>query len=49
MTTMDSRTAARPLADVLAWSKSLVDPALRAAAERLPDAMRRSAGYHCGW
>jgi geranylgeranyl diphosphate synthase, type I len=49
MTTMDSRTAARPLADVLAWSKSLVDPALRAAAERLPDAMRRIAGYHFGW
>lgn len=49
MTTMDSRTAARPLADVLAWSKSLVDPALRTAADRLPDAMRRIAGYHFGW
>ena len=49
MTTMDSRTAARPLADVLAWSKSLVDPALRTAAERLPEAMRRIAGYHFGW
>ncbi|MCR6490140.1 polyprenyl synthetase family protein [Amycolatopsis sp. OK19-0408] len=49
MTTMDSRTAARPVADVLAWSKSLVDPALRVAAEGLPDAMRRIAGYHFGW
>ncbi|WP_372669087.1 family 2 encapsulin nanocompartment cargo protein polyprenyl transferase [Amycolatopsis kentuckyensis] len=49
MTTMDSRTAARPLTDVLAWSKGLVDPALRASADRLPDAMRRIAGYHFGW
>ncbi|SEF36254.1 geranylgeranyl diphosphate synthase, type I [Amycolatopsis pretoriensis] len=49
MTTMDSRTAARPIADVLAWSKGLVDPALRVSAERLPDAMRRIAGYHFGW
>ncbi|MET8854187.1 family 2 encapsulin nanocompartment cargo protein polyprenyl transferase [Amycolatopsis sp. NPDC004625] len=49
MTAMNTRTPARPLADVLAWSKGLVDPALRAAAERLPDAMRRIAGYHLGW
>ncbi len=49
MTTMDARTAARSLPDVLAWSKSLVDPALRTAAERLPDMMRRIAGYHFGW
>ncbi|WP_290060026.1 polyprenyl synthetase family protein [Amycolatopsis solani] len=49
MTTMDARTAPRSVADVLAWSKSLVDPALRTAAERLPDTMRRVAGYHFGW
>ena len=49
MTTMNTRTAARPLADVLAWSKGLVDPALRAAAARLPETMRRIAGYHFGW
>ncbi|SEC01211.1 geranylgeranyl diphosphate synthase, type I [Amycolatopsis tolypomycina] len=49
MTTMNTRTAARPLAEVLAWSKSLVDPALRAAAQRLPDATRRVAAYHFGW
>lgn len=49
MTTMDTRTAARPLADVLAWSKGLVDPALRATADRLPEVMRRVAGYHFGW
>ncbi|MBE1498105.1 geranylgeranyl diphosphate synthase type I [Amycolatopsis lexingtonensis] len=46
---MDARTAARPLADVLAWSKGLVDPALRATADRLPEVMRRVAGYHFGW
>ncbi|MEV5720949.1 family 2 encapsulin nanocompartment cargo protein polyprenyl transferase [Amycolatopsis mediterranei] len=49
MTTMNTRTAARPLADVLAWSKGLVDPALRTAAERLPETMRRIAAYHFGW
>jgi geranylgeranyl diphosphate synthase type I len=49
MTTMSTRHAARPLADVLAWSKSLVEPALRETAERLPEAMRRIAGYHFGW
>ncbi|KDN24110.1 family 2 encapsulin nanocompartment cargo protein polyprenyl transferase [Amycolatopsis rifamycinica] len=49
MTTMNTRTAARPLADVLGWSKGLVDPALRAAAGRLPEAMRRIAAYHFGW
>ena len=49
MTTMNTRTAARPLADVLAWSKGLVDPALRTAARRLPEAMRRIAAYHFGW
>ncbi|WP_326955555.1 family 2 encapsulin nanocompartment cargo protein polyprenyl transferase [Amycolatopsis sp. NBC_01286] len=49
MTTLDTRTAARPLSDVLTWSKSLVDAATRTAAERLPESMRRIAGYHFGW
>jgi geranylgeranyl diphosphate synthase type I len=49
MTTMNTRTAARPIADVLAWSKGLFDPALRTAAERLPETMRRISGYHFGW
>jgi geranylgeranyl diphosphate synthase type I len=49
MTTLDTRTAARSLTDVLAWSKGLVDPATRTAAERLPESMRRIAGYHYGW
>ncbi|GAB3154968.1 family 2 encapsulin nanocompartment cargo protein polyprenyl transferase [Amycolatopsis stemonae] len=46
---MNTRIPARPVADVLAWSKSLVEPALREAAERLPETMRRIAGYHFGW
>jgi geranylgeranyl diphosphate synthase, type I len=33
----------------LAWSRELVDPALRAAVETLPASMRRIAGYHLGW
>ena len=41
MTTMNTRTAARPIADVLAWSKGLFDPALRTSTERLPATMRR--------
>ncbi len=36
-------------AEVLAWSRGLVDPALRAAVDRLPEAIRRIAGYHFGW
>jgi geranylgeranyl diphosphate synthase type I len=33
----------------LAWSRELVDPALRAAVETLPASMHRIAGYHLGW
>lgn len=33
----------------LAWSRELVDPALRAAIDTLPPSMRRVAGYHLGW
>jgi geranylgeranyl diphosphate synthase, type I len=35
--------------EVLAWSRRLVDPALREAVGRLPESMRRIAGYHFGW
>ncbi|GAA2434043.1 family 2 encapsulin nanocompartment cargo protein polyprenyl transferase [Actinomadura vinacea] len=35
--------------EVLAWSRGLLDPALREAIDRLPDAMRRIAAYHFGW
>jgi len=45
MTTVDART----VADVLAWSRSRWEPAMRAAVDRLPGSMRKIAGYHYGW
>ncbi|HEX2131805.1 MAG TPA: family 2 encapsulin nanocompartment cargo protein polyprenyl transferase [Actinophytocola sp.] len=43
-------TPARETArETLAWSRALVDPALRAAVDTLPTSMRRIAGYHLGW
>ena len=41
--------AGRSGAEVLAWSRELVGPVLRAAVDRLPASMRRVAGYHFGW
>ncbi|MEV4317034.1 family 2 encapsulin nanocompartment cargo protein polyprenyl transferase [Actinocrispum sp. NPDC049592] len=35
--------------EVLAWSRTLVDPALRAAVDSLSGTMRLVAGYHFGW
>jgi geranylgeranyl diphosphate synthase type I len=35
--------------ETLAWSRELVEPALRAAVGELPVSMRRVAGYHLGW
>jgi geranylgeranyl diphosphate synthase, type I len=40
---------AAPALETLAWSRELVDPALRAAVDTLPHSMRRIAGYHLGW
>jgi geranylgeranyl diphosphate synthase type I len=36
-------------AHTLAWSRELVEPALREAVDSLPASMRRIAGYHLGW
>jgi geranylgeranyl diphosphate synthase type I len=49
MTTASVRTAGRDAAGLLAWSRSMVDPALRAAIDTLPGSMRRISGYHFGW
>ena len=49
MTTTDESSGARTVGEVLAWSRSMVDPALRAAVETLPDSMRLVAGHHFGW
>ena len=48
MTTLEERTV-RPVPEVLSWSRGLVDPALRAGVETLPNPMRRIASYHFGW
>jgi geranylgeranyl diphosphate synthase type I len=48
-TTEGAGTAARPAAEVLAAGRALTGPALRAAVERMPESMRRVAGYHFGW
>ncbi|MBB6170968.1 geranylgeranyl diphosphate synthase type I [Nocardiopsis mwathae] len=39
----------RSAREVLAWSRDLVDPALRDAVATLPASMRRVVGYHFGW
>ncbi|WP_262403001.1 polyprenyl synthetase family protein [Actinomadura sp. CNU-125] len=39
----------RPPAEVLAWSRALLDPALRAAIDELLDATRDIAEFHFGW
>jgi geranylgeranyl diphosphate synthase type I len=49
MTTIDVNTEGRPAREVLAWSRMVVEPALRAAVHRLPASMLRIAGYHFGW
>ena len=49
MTTIDVMAVARSAREVLAWSRSLVEPALRTAVDTLPLSMSRIAGYHLGW
>lgn len=49
MTTTEESRTIRTAGEVLAWSRSMVDPALRAAVETLPDSMRLVAGHHFGW
>ncbi|HYZ37858.1 MAG TPA: family 2 encapsulin nanocompartment cargo protein polyprenyl transferase [Pseudonocardiaceae bacterium] len=49
MTTMDVMTEARSAPEVLAWSRGLVESALRTAADTLPSSMLPIAGYHFGW
>ncbi|MGH3669255.1 MAG: family 2 encapsulin nanocompartment cargo protein polyprenyl transferase [Pseudonocardiaceae bacterium] len=49
MTTVDVRTEGRSAPEVLAWSRGVVEPALRSAVDALPPAMLHIAGYHFGW
>ncbi|MEB3369135.1 family 2 encapsulin nanocompartment cargo protein polyprenyl transferase [Saccharopolyspora mangrovi] len=50
MTTMqqDANRAGQAF-EALTSSRTMVEPALRAAVDRLPDRMRKVAGYHLGW
>ncbi|GLZ31704.1 dimethylallyltransferase [Lentzea sp. NBRC 105346] len=49
MTMTEVLAPGRPATEVLRWSRGLVDPALRAAVDRLPVSMRRISSYHFGW
>jgi geranylgeranyl diphosphate synthase type I len=49
VTTTDLPAVARSAREVLAWSRGLVEPALRTAVDTLPSAMSHIAGYHLGW
>src|SRR5947209_19346984 len=42
-------TVGRSAREVLAWSRDLVEPAVRAAVDTLPSSMLHIAGYHFGW
>ncbi|HEX5742260.1 MAG TPA: polyprenyl synthetase family protein [Pilimelia sp.] len=35
--------------EILRWSRTLVEPALREAVESLPESLRHICGYHFGW
>ncbi|MCU1639828.1 MAG: Geranylgeranyl pyrophosphate synthase-like protein [Nocardia sp.] len=39
----------KTVAQVLAHTRELVEPAHRAAVDRLPESLRHIAGYHAGW
>ncbi|MGH3776251.1 MAG: family 2 encapsulin nanocompartment cargo protein polyprenyl transferase [Pseudonocardiaceae bacterium] len=49
MTTIDVKAEGRSAREVLAWSRAIIEPALRAAVDTLPSSMQRIAGYHFGW
>ncbi|MBN6039256.1 family 2 encapsulin nanocompartment cargo protein polyprenyl transferase [Amycolatopsis sp. 195334CR] len=49
MSTVETIGDVRTAAEILAWSRSSVQPALRAAVDTLPGSLRRIAGYHFGW
>jgi geranylgeranyl diphosphate synthase type I len=48
-TTHEVMTDARQPREVLTWSRTLVDPAMRSAIDSLSGTMRLVAGYHFGW
>lgn len=44
-----SARSARSAREVLAWSRALVDPAMRAAVDTMPGPAHQIIGYHLGW
>ncbi|HEY2764514.1 MAG TPA: family 2 encapsulin nanocompartment cargo protein polyprenyl transferase [Pseudonocardiaceae bacterium] len=46
---MVNGTEGRSAGEALAWSRTTVQPALRAAIQTLPPVVRQVAGYHLGW
>lgn len=48
-TAIEFRGSSRTVADVLAETRSLVEPAYRSSVSRLAPPMSRIAGYHAGW
>jgi geranylgeranyl diphosphate synthase type I len=42
-------TAPRSSQEVLAWGRATLEPALRAAVDELPEAVRRVVEFHFGW
>ncbi|WP_447007703.1 family 2 encapsulin nanocompartment cargo protein polyprenyl transferase [Saccharothrix isguenensis] len=49
MVPSEAAARARPVRDVVAWGRGMVEPALRASVDGLPASMRHVAGYHLGW
>jgi geranylgeranyl diphosphate synthase type I len=49
MATAEETAKGRSAREVMAWSRTTIDPALRAAVATLPAAMRHMVGYHFGW
>jgi geranylgeranyl diphosphate synthase type I len=49
MSVSDVMVEGRSVGEVLAGSRSVVEPALRAAVDTLPSVVGRVAGYHFGW
>jgi geranylgeranyl diphosphate synthase type I len=49
MTTYEVMIEHRRPSEVLAWSRTLVEPAMRAAVDSLSGSMRLICGYHFGW
>ncbi|MEV4315474.1 polyprenyl synthetase family protein [Actinocrispum sp. NPDC049592] len=49
MTSTSVAATGSSVLDLLAWSRSLTDPGLRAAVETMPSELRLGVGYHLGW